>query len=263
MSQKKYLHDKDLDEIQKKKLRDNALNDVCYIIALRIRNYINEKQISNKDFAKKADIGASTLSSYINAKAEMKVKYLLDISKAMNVSTDYLLGKEEFKTPDDSIKYINKITDLSEEAIENLKGFKNSGTKSYIIKIINFLIEEEYCYPGEDLIKNFSELDIYDVKEAEKKENLNKFYLNYRKKINILSKINEFFTTYMNDSEKIYITKQGILLDSQMKEGLYNQFMKLTNKDIEISNKVINEALLKELNELLKKCKDEYLKKGI
>lgn len=53
---------------------------------------LEEKNLSQKQFAVMLGLPYTTLNGYINNKREPDYKTLLDISKALQVSTDYLLG---------------------------------------------------------------------------------------------------------------------------------------------------------------------------
>lgn len=116
----------------------------------RIRNLLDERGMKQKDLAQKCNVTTSTISDWIGAKKkgevrrEPKISGFKDVADALGVSTDYLLGADECKTP--SNEEIHKITGLSDGAIESLISVNNSagtdgGTAAKRLAACNFLLE--------------------------------------------------------------------------------------------------------------------------
>lgn len=116
----------------------------------RIRNLLEERGMKQKDLAQKCNVTTSTISDWIGykkkgeARREPKISGFKDVAVALGVSTDYLLGADECKTP--SNEEIHKITGLSDRAIEALVSANHStGTDNGIaakrLAVCNFLLE--------------------------------------------------------------------------------------------------------------------------
>ena len=67
------------------------------------------------------------------------------ISKVFNVSTDYLLGISEFENAEIDRIAINRLTGLSDNAINNLVNINKYHSHSIIDTINYFLEQEKYC----------------------------------------------------------------------------------------------------------------------
>ena len=91
---------KDINDIEEN-INDAKYNDdVKELLRLqtqRLNELLEEKQIPQDEFAKKVGIASGTLSNYCSGKVLIKSEFLPKIAKALNVSTDYLLGVSEVK----------------------------------------------------------------------------------------------------------------------------------------------------------------------
>lgn len=116
----------------------------------RIRNLLDARGMKQKDLAQKCNVTTSTISDWIGAKKkgevrrEPKISGFKDVADALGVSTDYLLGADECKTP--SNEEIHKITGLSDKAIESLISANhntghNDATAAKRLAACNFLLE--------------------------------------------------------------------------------------------------------------------------
>lgn len=68
----------------------------------------------------------------------MSVKYLYCLADFYGVSTDYLLGRTETKTPDTSIQTTCAVTGLSESAVESLAGCTDKTAMSAVLEQPDF-----------------------------------------------------------------------------------------------------------------------------
>lgn len=59
---------------------------------IRLRELLDERDLSQKEFAAMLSIAPTTLNGYINGKREPSLELIVTIAKTMGVSTDYLLG---------------------------------------------------------------------------------------------------------------------------------------------------------------------------
>ena len=90
---------------------------------------IEKFQISNKDFAAMVNVSQGNLSDWKNGRSKPNVDAIVKIADTFNVTTDYLLGRNETKKEPTILAYsgnerINLIakeilkTDLTEEDIK-------------------------------------------------------------------------------------------------------------------------------------------------
>ncbi len=267
----KYLHCSDKEE-KKEKINKNADTKIKQRIANILDDYIRDNQINDKDFAKKAHIAASTFNGYKNGDTEPKLKQLKRIADAMNVSTDYLLGKSMFKSPDNIDILIHKELGLSELAISNLRTI-NNGVNEWLLDTINFLLENEMYNEDEYLLEqDLEELDCDERYSEMPEEEKNKRRFNIEKKLKeigiktqkvnpqyIISKLDEFFTTEIKNPETIYVTKEKVIKESEMDNGLEKSYMDIIGRKISVENKLVDNVLLDEVKLCLMKSKDKYL----
>lgn len=63
----------------------------------RLGEALKENNISQSQLAKMVEMPPQTIYKYVNFKRSMTIENLVKISKALNVSTDYLLGLSDHK----------------------------------------------------------------------------------------------------------------------------------------------------------------------
>lgn len=107
-------------------------------ILLELRS---QKKISRQQLADELQISRASLEYYEKAKRVPDVEVLANISKYFNVSSDYLLGLDECKTPEN--EEIHKLLGLSDLAIERLKNVTEFEKTWFARKLraLNYLIE--------------------------------------------------------------------------------------------------------------------------
>ena len=64
-------------------------------IGERIKELRSEKELLQKDLAQKIHVAANTLSQFENGKANPSYEVLIALADFFEVSTDYLLGRED------------------------------------------------------------------------------------------------------------------------------------------------------------------------
>ena len=80
------------------------------IFSQRLKDTINKRGVSQKWVAEKANTTEATISRYIKEVNSPAILVILsDIAKALNVSTDYLLGITNLPTTKDTITPEEKI----------------------------------------------------------------------------------------------------------------------------------------------------------
>lgn len=190
---------------------------------------------------------------------------LKDIAKALNVSSDYLLGLNECESADIDSIAINKLTGLSDKAIEVLICLnKHSG--KYILPTINFLLEQEQLPVLSSLfeiqlVEDSEHINNSNISKTEKEKRLDILNQNYQRAINELQAmdykptielINDYFNIKINKDDETYIN--------------YNSISKNKNiltKRIITSDTLINSVYLEEIQALLKEAKNKYVNDNV
>lgn len=172
------------------KERKSHLNEVwCQNLRDAIDGKIqghSTKTYSQKDVADMTGISGQMINYYYNGKRKISFEHLVKIAKALDVSTDFILGKTSFPSPDEVDINIFKETGLNETAITNLRKImsveitqiKNAGYNedayfrgeynlSWYSILCDFISSDEFfdiityigqacCYPIEKSIANLS-----------------------------------------------------------------------------------------------------------
>ena len=244
---------KEIDSRELKKIKEKSKSPLCFEIAKKMREFINENEITDKNFSEKCGIAASSMSSYLNGETELKAETILKIADAMGVSTDYLLGKSKFKNSNEIDISINKEMGLSEIAINNLKTINTYFPQ--LKKTINLILENELCFAQEiEIEKELVELDIVSNMTEEEKENKR---INLEKKLSdyskirvknkptyIISRLSDYFNSNIEKSNNIYIVKDNIYQENPTNDDLEKQYLSSSAKKITIENKLVDNVLL-------------------
>lgn len=117
----------------------------------RIKSLREEKGITQLDLSKALFVKQQTVAQWEKGERDLKTSAIVDIAKYFNVTTDYLLGLSDYKTPQTAD--IGKITGLSECNIQNLNklkqyvdgdtsvNYQNTESKNHWFFVINKLLE--------------------------------------------------------------------------------------------------------------------------
>lgn len=175
---------------------------------------------------------------------------LKDIAKAFNVSTDYLLGLTDYESAEISNREINKLTGLSDEAINNLININKHHNKN-ILPIINYLLEQEKMFPDAyykaieqtERTKKDDEKLFREVKEWKEKK--------YKR---IFAHIESYFDVKIENDEKIYVTNNSLKTENEI--DLYGLE---TAKEVISSKDIADTYLLDKIKDTLKEAKAQYL----
>ena len=76
---------------------------------LKIKEIRQKRNMSQIELSTKIEISQETISAYENGKAFPSIKTLIKIAKALNTSTDYLLGLSKFDIPSYYVYTNNEI----------------------------------------------------------------------------------------------------------------------------------------------------------
>ena len=132
---------------------------ISFKIGAILKTLREEEKLSHQALAEKLSEGDLSIqiskdslrdyeiSSQYRAKAEklpnlgMRIEYLCALADFYGVSTDYLLGRTQVRTPDVLVKTISEQTGLGEKSIELLRQRNNEKSRPHIIHsfIDNFL----------------------------------------------------------------------------------------------------------------------------
>lgn len=173
--------DKKLDLFNEKQVRENAKgNENIVEFARRLCVCLDSNGLNESDLVRKTGIGKASINAYIKGEQMASIDKLVIIAKKLNVSTDYLLGLTKYPTVKEDYKKVQKITGLSEKAIDILKSqlnyhseaIKNNEAHTIFkdgIDTISFLIENEEKYSLFKNLYNFLWFDINHKDLVDKK----------------------------------------------------------------------------------------------
>lgn len=87
-----------------------------------------EKNITATELSEKTGISTGNISDWKSGRSSPKIDALIKISEVLDVSVDYLLGKEETKTLDEQLSEIDfalfgEIRDLTDEEKQKIIDF--------------------------------------------------------------------------------------------------------------------------------------------
>lgn len=120
------------------------------VIGSRINSALAFSNKKQKELAAHLGVPDNTISYFCSGKRVPNAEQIIEISKFLNVSADYLLGLTDNKTTDITVKAICEYTGLSDEAVESLAEYINID-----------------CLDGYGLCPGDYNLDQLDVEEVE------------------------------------------------------------------------------------------------
>lgn len=116
------------------------------IIGKRINEALAARNIKQKELANKIGVKDNVVSYWCNGNRIPNTEQIIQISDALKVSTDFLLGKTNAKTSDKDIQYICDYTGLKEETVNffafNKSIEKDTDFNKTAIDFIEFLIDK-------------------------------------------------------------------------------------------------------------------------
>ena len=128
-----------------------------------LSDLIEESGKKIKEISDATGIPTGSLSQYQNDSAEAGIDKLAKLAEYFHVSTDWLLGRTDVRSPDVKLQAAVKYTRLSEKAVEQLHKLGTSGpaAKGYrlaITDMLSELIESDRFY---DIFSNMGFYFIY------------------------------------------------------------------------------------------------------
>lgn len=118
--------DKKIDTIYmdyEKEIEKNAKNEYIKKFANNFNKLLEDKGLTNKQFASDACISPASISNYRSGKTMPTADILILISQALDVSVTYLLGIDECKKY--SAEQVHNMLGLDEFAMEHLYSLKH------------------------------------------------------------------------------------------------------------------------------------------
>ena len=245
------------------------------VFATRLRELMESHKTTQKELSEVVGTTRQAISQYADGSVQPNVEKLYKMASYFKVSSDWLIGKNDIKTPDTDSIIIHDITGLSDGAIEVLRKYRYDDTKNPV-PIINFLLEQEVQYPEpfpysfeyDFTTDEFNEImkehgkakgkKIIDsmVKEAEAaywnrhEEMLADWQLEGY--VQVLSKIASYIKVKLDDKQAYKITTDQI---KQTESSDYPSIKTV----VEISgNSIIDTVLLSEIQDMLKNLKEKY-----
>ena len=114
----------------------------------RLKKTMESRKLNQSQLAKLLGSSRQVIASYLSGRTRPDAEMLFNISKALKVSSDYLLGASSIKTTVPSLKVACEFTGLNENAISNLSLIARNTKTSYkddvIIDILNQFLSSEY-----------------------------------------------------------------------------------------------------------------------
>lgn len=139
----------------------------------RLRKLLEQKEISNKDFAISMGVSPQMVSYWRTGTNTPDVEKICNIADYFNVSIDYLMGRAEVATMEADIQIACKVTGLNEEAIKHIETLANITELLSIIKAEDIVSKSDDISDdikskmGELSIKAFSDLSKMGIDRPE------------------------------------------------------------------------------------------------
>ena len=86
----------------------------------RLKELLDEKHLSQVDFAKKINVQKSTINGYILGYRSPSIETLILMAKELNVSIDFLIGLSNVR---------KNIAELNDEEIQIIDAYRNFGSE--------------------------------------------------------------------------------------------------------------------------------------
>ena len=94
------------------------------LIGTRLNSALAKKGIKQKELAQQIGVTDNTISYFCSGSRTPNIETLISIARALNVSSDYLLGLSEVITPSADLQAVVAYTGLSEDNVGTLNTFK-------------------------------------------------------------------------------------------------------------------------------------------
>ena len=154
----------------------------------RIEKRLNEMKQTKSWLAQQMNMSLQSFSRMLGGNNNPRIDNIIELSKLLNVSIDYLLGVSEESTIDVSLKDMSEKTGLSVKSIEKLICYKNNKLSDHKLKALNLLLENDNLL----LSSLYNYLSIYPIGERYGNyEDLNRSMVDYDKEKILLFELME------------------------------------------------------------------------
>lgn len=232
-------------------------------IGKRIQEIRKEKGLKQEYLAEKTGVTRPNISKYETGEIAIPLDILKIISKALDTSTDYLLGVTNCKTPKTDYRALCNAIGIDDTAAKILEEINFVYSGKYLIPTLNFLIKQEKLPPNEEIFEEkYSQIENSKLTEKEKKKYIKKvdniydrMYKRWQDKNlqPVLSSIDDYLTAKAEDTNLCLTLSGEFKKDEEITNELY--IRKKIAKQI-----ILDEVILKEILEDLKKSKEKYKK---
>lgn len=126
-----------------------------------LRELMRERNATQQELAKELGKTRQSISYYCDGSSSPDWETIAKIAKAYSVSSDWLLGLSDVKTPHTDIKAVCEFTGLSEQAVTSLKAY----SKKSVSFISEFLEKAEITHIAllyENLKRSRKKLHTYE-----------------------------------------------------------------------------------------------------
>ena len=237
-------------------------NDYLKIAGKRIAELRNERGWTQENLADELHVSTSTIG-HCERGRNIPIDILCQIAQYFETSTDYLLGITNSKTPKSNYRALCDAIGIDDTATEILEEINFVYGGQYLIPLLNFLIKQEKLPPDETFFEEqYRKIENAKATDKEKKKAMrrvqslyDRIYKRWQNKncIPILSSIEDYLTAKAEDVN-LCLTLSGEL---KKEEEITNELY--TRKKIP-TQKLLDEVILKEIIENLKKSKEKYTK---
>ncbi len=246
--------------------KKNINENINEYIGKRIKEIRIEKGLKQDYLAEKTRVNRPNISKYETGEIAIPLDILKEISKILNTSTDYLLGLTECKTPKSNYRALCDDIGIDDTGAEILEDFNFRYERQRLIPILNFLIKQEELEPDDVFFEEkYSQIENAKVTDKEKKKAIrrldslcDRIYKKWQDKncIPILSIIEDYFTAKA-ENVNLCLTLSGEL---KREEEITNEIDKSCIREKIPMQELLDEVILKEIIENLKKLKEKYTK---
>ncbi len=208
------------------------------LIGQRINEALAQKGVKQKDLAKVLGVSDNTISYFCSGARVPNTEQLISISKALEVSTDYLLGLTPNTTTDPDLKSICDYTGLNENSIEALQevkhfvGIINPDNCTDYFNFLNYFISNSLTSDIADFVQS-----IVDYKRCAYSH-----FEALKKRIS-LKTLSDFFAEDPTLTEK----EKDIKYARYEMQDLFNRFIETYCDNISFKTKLMDEEILSKM----------------
>lgn len=195
-----------------------------------------------QEFADKLGMSRATVGFYSAGKRIPDALGIRTIAEKCGVSADWLLGLSEYRKNENG-EVLAKDLRLSEIAINTLKFHANSLYDTGLVKVLNYLIEQE-APPDIDYINT------HTSKEAARE---------LAEKAHVLSSIRDYVLTELNAEKIFFISGKGDVVVRDEEKSTWVFPLEYDNAMLPLNASIILEqALLSQIEDYVKKLRTAY-----